>query len=276
MAFDEKQLDDILSKYDDEEAVEEVSESEDDEQGELVDMSKTNNSTTITESQKQVDNFTRTGGNIIQERYASGEATMQDTVKDIAHVTVASKALNDKDENNKQFFQESVEQTHEALKESFKANVYQAQSQKIDAKRQKAEQFYIMFRPILEFDFSNLCKVQKVRINKPILKKKGEADKIDDKPQYEYIEQKPKSYADRSYGIPLMVLMLCLLTIPYCVVTIILSIFNAINQIFMQISNFGKTALILCSSMAGVTIIGLVVYVILLVIESSFGVKIFR
>ena len=43
MAFDEKQLDDILSKYDDEEAVEEVSESEDDEQGELVDMSKTNN-----------------------------------------------------------------------------------------------------------------------------------------------------------------------------------------------------------------------------------------
>ena len=69
MAFDEKQLDDILSKYDDEEAVEEVNESEDDEQGELVDMSKTNNSTTITESQKQVDNFTRTGGNIIQERY---------------------------------------------------------------------------------------------------------------------------------------------------------------------------------------------------------------
>ena len=59
-------------------------------------------------------------------------------------------------------------------------------------------------------------------------------------------------------------------------ITIVLSIFNAINQIFMQISNFGKTALIFCSSMAGVTIIGLVVYVILLIIESSFGVKIFR
>ena len=54
-----------------------------------------------------------------------------------------------------------------------------------------------------------------------------------------------------------------------------LSVFNAVNEIFMQIANFGKPALIICSSLAIMVLIGVIVYVILLIIQSSFGVVIF-
>ena len=43
----------------------------------------------------------------------------------------------------------------------------------------------------------------------------------------------------------------------------------------MQIANFGKPALVICSSLAIMSIIGVIVYVILLLVQNSFGVTIF-
>ena len=267
MNIDEDKLDEVLSKYSEDDTESEPEESE----APVIEDNVPEVVKDPTAIHKQVEKFTEASGNIIQQNYVDGKKNMHDTIKDIAHLQMGAKALDDSDENNKKFIEESVSKTQEALKQSFQSSVYEEEARKLEAKKKKAEAFYTMFRPILEFDFSNLRKVKKIRLN-PAIKKKGR----EDAPAYEYRIEEPKTYADRSYGIPLMVLMLCLLTIPYCVVTIILSIANAINEIFMQIANYGKPALIICSSLAGITLIGLVVYIILLVVQSAFGVVIFR
>lgn len=249
--YDEQELDDILDQYD--------------ENGrELV---KTGQKKSYNDN---MDALVNAGNKMIQQEYNSGKKDMGESIKDIAHLTMAGKALDDTDENNDKFIKQSVDLTQTAITKSLEATILQEEANKLRIKKQKAEAFYINFRPILEFDFSNLRKVKKVKIAS------GEKDSRgrEGKNIYEYKQEAPKTYEDRSYGIPLMVLMLCLLTVPYCLVTIVLSIFNAINEIFMQIANYGKSALIICSSLAGVTIIGLVVYVVLLVVQNVFGITI--
>ena len=91
--------------------------------------------------------------------------------------------------------------------------------------------------------------------------------------QQPVVESKP-TYEDRSYGIPLMVLMLCLLTIPYCIITIVLAVFNGFNAIFDGIARFGKPALIICGSIATIIIMTLVIYCILFVVDGFFGTNI--
>ena len=136
----------------------------------------------------------------------------------------------------------------DTLKESFKQDKVRQQKQTIAEKQQKAEAFYLSFRPILEFDFSNLVKGSK--------------------------SEKEKTYQDRSYGIPLMVLMLCLLTIPYCIITIILAIFNGLNAVFEAVNNFGKIARAIVLSICFIVLALLAVYCILLGIEALFNIEI--
>ena len=82
------------------------------------------------------------------------------------------------------------------------------------------------------------------------------------------------TYEDRSYGIPLMCLMLALLTVPYCFVTILLAVFNGINAVFDGIARFGKPALVICGSIVGIALMVLFVYCVLLGIDSLFGTSI--
>lgn len=224
---------------------------------------------------KEVATFTDIATSRMQQDFVSGKRDVNETGKEIVHALTLEKSVEDTRENRE--FLEDIKKSKQAeLKLNFENKILDEEKRKLEAKQKKAEAFYKAFRPILEFDFSNLRKVQKRRIIK-------EGEKVDDDRRYrrkngvEYVyeREQPKTYEDRSYGIPLMVLMLLILTLPYCLVTIVLSVFNAVNEIFMQIANFGKPALIICSSLAIMVLIGVIVYVILLIIQSSFGVVIF-
>ena len=198
--------------------------------------------------------------------------------KNIAHMVTTANALTENDENE-DFLKKIKEEKQRELEESFKSERYKEEANALDAKRQKAEAFYNNFRPILEFDFSPLIpKNAKTRLFKKRVKKdkKGNVIQPEQTPvpsQQPVVESKP-TYEDRSYGIPLMVLMLCLLTIPYCIITIVLAVFNGFNAIFDGIARFGKPALIICGSIATIIIMTLVIYCILFVVDGFFGTNI--
>lgn len=149
---------------------------------------------------------------------------------------------------------EFLAEQKETLKEGFKQDRIESQTKTLTEKQKKAQAFYISFRPILEFDFGNL------------IRKKDDKEDKEGKP--------PKRYEDRSYGIPLMVLMLCLFVVPYCVVSVLLAIFNGINAMFEAISTFGKIAKSIVLSVFVIAIIVGIVFCALLGIDALFGTSI--
>ena len=197
---------------------------------------------------QDVKSFDKIQNEFLQKQVEEGK-TLTDITTDFAKAKVTSDLLG---EDNKEFQKELAEERKDTLKESFKQDKVRQQKQTIAEKQQKAEAFYLSFRPILEFDFSNLVKVSKEDPNKPV----------------------EKTYKDRSYGIFLMVLMLCLLTIPYCIITIILAVFNGLNAVFEAVNNFGKIARAIVLSICFIVLALLAVYCILLGIEALFNIEI--
>lgn len=172
--------------------------------------------------------------------------SIADITSDFAKAKVTSDIMrNDSGEYDK-LHKELAEEEKGTLKESFKQDRVRKQTETLNEKQKKAEAFYISFRPILEFDFS------------PLIHKKDN-------------DKEPKSYKDRSYGIPLMVLMLILFVAPYCVFSIVLALFNGINAIFEAIATFGKVARTIALSVFVLVILVLIVYFAMLGIDALFG-----
>ena len=172
--------------------------------------------------------------------------SIADITSDFAKAKVTSDIMrNDTGEYDK-LHKELAEEEKETLKESFKQDKVRKQAETLTEKQKKAEAFYISFRPILEFDFS------------PLIHKKDN-------------DKEPKSYKDRSYGIPLMVLMLMLFVAPYCVFSIVLALFNGVNAIFEAIATFGKVARTIALSVFVLVILVLIVYFAMLGIDALFG-----
>lgn len=178
--------------------------------------------------------------------------TVSEIASDFAKAKITSELINNEDGEYNKLHKELAEEQKETLKESFKQDKFEQQSKTLTEKQKKAEAFYTSFRPILEFDFS------------PLIHKK-EKDK-DEKP--------PKTYKDRSYGIPLMVLMLILFVAPYCVFSIVLALFNGLNAITEAIATFSKIAKGIAISIFIIAIAILVVYCALLGIDYAFGTNI--
>lgn len=196
--------------------------------------------------------------------------------KNIAHIMMTAEAMNNADEDNQAFLKDIKEQKQKELKQSFLSERFKEEAKKYAAKQQKAEAFYTNVRPILEFDFSPLIpKNAKTSLwkRKPKYDKRGNVinDGQDNKPSESTVEERKPTYQDRSYGIPLMILMLFLLTIPYCLITVVLAIGNGINAIFNGIARFGKPALIICGSIVGIAICLLAVYSMLKGVDLLFG-----
>lgn len=178
--------------------------------------------------------------------------TVSEIASDFAKARITSELINNEDGEYNKLHKELAEEQKETLKESFKQDKFEQQSKTLTEKQKKAEAFYTSFRPILEFDFS------------PLIHKK-EKDK-DEKP--------PKTYKDRSYGIPLMVLMLILFVVPYCVFSIVLALFNGLNAITEAIATFSKIAKGIAISIFIIAVAILVVYCALLGIDYAFGTNI--
>lgn len=184
----------------------------------------------------------------LKKQVESGK-TLTEITTDFAKATVTNEIMTDDSEKGKKYREELAEEQKETIKESFKQDKAEQQAGTLTAKQKKAEAFYTSFRPILEFDFSNLIKSKK--------------DKNE--------EEKTKTYKDRSYGIPLMCLMLFLFIVPYCVISIVLAILNGINSIFEAIATFGKIARGVALTIF-IFIIGcLLIYFAMLGIDALFG-----
>lgn len=203
--------------------------------------------------------------NKIQKDFVEGRVDADEGVKQLVNVLTIVNAT--KDEKLRNSLQKEASKS---LKDYMRGLKYKDQEKKISHRQKRNEAFYKAFRPILEFDLSHLIGKKRKRIveKDPQTRKKTV--------RYEDIPEEPKkTYDDRSYGLCLMMTMLILFFVPYCVANVLLALGRLINAMFECFNQFGRTAFWFCTSIAGIAIIGLVLYVILLIIEAAFGVNIF-
>lgn len=188
----------------------------------------------------------------LQKQIEDGK-TLTEISTDFAKASVTNEIINSDNKENKEFRKGLAKKQKKALEEGFTQDVEKGKAKTIEEKKKKAEAFYSAFRPILEYDFSNL------------IKKDGEK------------EHRPsKTYEDRSYGIFMMIGMLLFLTIPYFIISFILALFNGINAILEEINTFGKIAKYVVLSIVIIFFSGLIVYCSLLGIDYLFGTSILR
>lgn len=186
----------------------------------------------------------------LHEQVKQGKS-VSEIATDFAKAQTTSEIIKNEDGKYTKLHEEFAEEQKQTIREGFKQDKIKKQTETLTEKQKQAEAFYMAYRPILEFDFSHLIKKDK---NK---------NSIEEKPQ--------KTYADRSYGIPLMVLMLFLFTPLFCIISFILAVFNGINAIFEAVSTFGKIAKTIVLSICIIGIALLVVYTALLGIDALFG-----
>lgn len=183
-------------------------------------------------------------------------ASLNEIATDFAKAKITSDILNDDSERGQKYRDELAKEQKETIKESFRQDKVEQETNTLVGKQAKAEAFYKSVRPILEFDFTHL------------IERKDKQDKNNS------TEVKPKTYADRSYGIPLMVCMLIVLTIPYFLVSLILAIFNGVNAILQEINNFGRIAKWIALSIFIILVAVIVIYIAICGVEALFGVGI--
>lgn len=176
--------------------------------------------------------------------------SISEIATDFAKAKTTTEIINNEGGKYDKLHKEFAEEQKETLLQGYRQDKLEGQANTLKKEREKAEAFYMSVRPILEFDFDNLTKKNK--------------------------ETQPKKYEDRSYGIPLMVIMLILLTIPYCIVSIILALLNGINAVCEAISTFSVIARRIIWSAFFVFIVALAVYCILLGIDALFGTSIIQ
>lgn len=211
--------------------------------------------------EKRQDNLPSSDSNIkleeIQNKFLSTQVesgkTLNEITTDYAHANITNAIFNDQTKDAQKFKERLAKEKQEELAQSFKKEKYKSQSESIDEKHKKAEALYKSFRPILEFDFSNLIK-----------KKNDDGLRTEDK---------KITYADRSYGIAMMGIMLVFLTLPYIAITVLLALFNGVNAIFEMINTFGKFARGIGLTIFFIILGVLVIYLILLGIQLIFGVN---
>ena len=203
--------------------------------------------------------------NKIQNDFLAGKMDADEGSKQLVNVLSIINAT--KDEKLRNSLQKEASKS---LKSYMKGIKYKDEEKKIAHRQKRNEAFYKAFRPVLEFDLSHLIGKKRKRIVERDPQTRKKTVRYEDLP-----EEPKKTYEDRSYGLCLMMTMLILFFVPYCLANILLALGRLINAMFECFNQFGRTAFWFCTSIAGMAIIGLVIYVILLIIEAAFGVKIF-
>ena len=201
----------------------------------------------------------------IQEDFLSGKVDADEGTKQLVNVLSIINAT--EDGKLRKSLQKKAAKSMESYMEGIK---YKDEELKIAHRQKRNEAFYKAFRPILEFDLSHLIGKKRKRIVERDPQTRKKTVRYEEMP-----EETKKTYEDRSYGLILMMIMLVLFFVPYCVANILLAIGRLINALFECFNQFGRTAFWFCTSIAGIAIVGLVLYVILLIIEAAFGVQIF-
>lgn len=199
----------------------------------------------IPETKSELNETAKALSEAYAERVKSGQANFSEAAKEVAHAAVTAKAF---EPENKKFIKKVTSEKEGELHEDFKGKRLIAEAQKLEAKAKKAEAFYKNWRPVLEFDFSNLLK-----------------------------SRMPKNteYHERAYGIPLMVLMLILLTPIYCAVTALLSLINGFNAVCERIGETVKIARYIAYSLLIIIVTVGAVFLLEHIASSYFNINIF-
>jgi hypothetical protein len=192
--------------------------------------------------------------NQIETNLSNGKADLNEAAKQLVDVATTARAVNTTDTENDSFLKDIKDIKQDELKVRAQRLKLAEDTAKIEAKKANAEAMFNFFRPILEMDFSNL---------------------IPDKDKEEQIKKQKISYSDRSYGIPLMCIMLIFFTPIYFAFSAILAIMNGVNAIFLALQKFSKCAMIICFALFIMALISLVIYIILLILQTNFGIIIF-
>lgn len=201
----------------------------------------------------------------IQQDFSTGKIDADEGMKQMVNAIAIVEATSDP-----KVKKDLIKNAGKSVRSFTKSITYKDEEKKISRRQQRNEAFYKAFRPILEFDLSHLIGKKK--------KRKVEKDPATGKKTvtYEEVTEQPKmEYKDRSYGMVLMLIMITLFVIPYCVANVILAIGRLVNSMFECFAQFGRTAFFICTSIGGIAIIGIVLYVLMLVVQSLFGVQIF-
>lgn len=199
------------------------------------------------EGNKKIVKLENLQEDFLKKQVENGKS-LKEITNDFAKAKVTSSIIGG--EGSEKLHEELAKEQKETIKESFRQDRVEQQAKTLSAKQVKAEAFYLSFRPILEFDFS------------PLIHKSSNDKKIE------------KDYKDRSYGISLMCLMLILFTIPYCLFSIVLALFNGINSIFEAIATFSKVARVIALCVFTLVLMALIVYCAILGIDALFGTNI--
>lgn len=219
-----------------------------------------------TAEDKTVSNFKTQTLLQIQKDFSTGKVNADDGMKQIVNVMTIVEATADP-----KLRKDLQKDAAKSLKSYMKAITYKDEENKIEHKQKRNEAFYKAFRPVLEFDLSHLIGKKRKRI---VERDRGTGQKT---VRYEDVAEEPKkTYSERSYGLALMFTMIVLFIVPYCAANIVLAVGRAVNAMFECFAQFGRTAFWFCTSIAGMAIIGLVIYVVLLIIQNAFGVQIFK
>lgn len=215
---------------------------------------------------KAMSTFKNTTLKDIQSKFSNGQIDADEGMKQIVNVASIVEATNDP-----KLKKTLIKNASKSLKSYTLGITYKDDQKKLEHRQQRNEAFYKAFRPILEFDLSHLIGKKRKRI---VTKDPQTGRKT---VEYKDIEEdKPKSYQDRSYGLSLMMVMIALFIVPYCIANIVLAVGRMINAMFECFAQFGRTAFWICTSIGGIAIVGIFVYVVLLIVQSLFGVHIFN
>lgn len=268
--IEDEELDKIISQKQEQNVVESVVEQTEQQIADAISddvkpeqSEQSNLPMTKTDEQALVEFKNAAIGSIVA-KFNAGKVDTDEGLKEFVNAVAIVKAVEDPKLND-----QLIKNAADSLRSYTKANTYKDNEKKIERRTKRNEAFYKAFRPILEFDLSHLIGKKKKRIveKDPVTRKKTV--------RYEDIECQPKTYNDRSYGMCLMIIMIALFIVPYSICNLVLAIFNGINALFECFNNFGRTAFWISTSIAGIAIVGLFVYIILLLIQAAFGVQIF-
>ena len=105
----------------------------------------------------------------IEKNVAERKISYSDASKDIANALMTGKSFDETDDTNKKFIDKAKAEKQRELTQDFVARRIKAEAEKLASTNTKAEAFYRHWRPILEFDLSNLINIK----NKEEKERKG-------------------------------------------------------------------------------------------------------
>lgn len=188
----------------------------------------------------------------LEQAALNGQKSVRDVVKEIVDFQTTLDATNKDDATNATFLDKSKKIKQQELTLNALANKEEEYSRRRQIRTKRAEAMYTYFRPVLEMDFTYFIPEKKKEVNKPI----------------------PK-YAERSYGIPLMVLMLILFTPLFMIFSLVIAIMLGVNGIAEVLAKFSKTAQKLVFSLFITGGLACIAYIILYCIDKYTEINIF-